>query len=94
MTVTPISDEAPDTDWVLEVDAFTAANDIVVPLYARKLIKQLWEEHCAAHEWRQARKAVLQEPTPDVRTSETFRAALDRLAAAEGALYNLKGVAP
>jgi hypothetical protein len=44
----------------------------------------------AVTEWRQARKAVLQEPTPDVRTSETFRAALGRLADAEDVLYRPK----
>lgn len=46
------------------------------------------------NEWRAARQAVLAEPTPDVRTSDSFRAALDRLASAEDALFNLKGVSP
>jgi hypothetical protein len=45
----------------------------------------------AVTEWRQARAAVLQDPTPDVRQSDAFRSALNRLASAEDALFNLKG---
>ena len=40
----------------------------------------------AAKEWAEARKALLAESVADVRTSESFRAAMERLANAEDTL--------
>lgn len=45
-----------------------------------------WKLMEAAREWRDARRAVAAEPVADVRKTDTFKAALDRLATAEAEL--------
>ena len=54
--------------------------------YRSARLDELFDTEALVTEWRNARTAVLSEPTHDVRQSQTYRAALDRLANAEDAL--------
>ena len=71
-----------------EADAKHLAN--CDPDTIRSILSELLELREALDEWAKARAATLAEPAvADVRTSETFRAALNRLSNAEDALRSL-----
>lgn len=56
------SPEAVEGDWLLEQQAFDAANHSDVPEWARDTVKRLWEKYCQlAKERGEARNAALSE---------------------------------